>query len=75
MKGWRECAADIFAKHGEIAAKTKSASGLGPSDLFFDEARGTRRTPENLGVYIWGAHRCTPKRLSPLHLRASQVYT
>ena len=27
MKGWREHAADIFAKHGEIAAKMKSATG------------------------------------------------
>ncbi len=27
MKGWRERAADIFAKHGEIAAKMKSAPG------------------------------------------------
>ena len=25
MKGWRERAADIFTKHGEIAAKMKSA--------------------------------------------------
>ena len=32
MKGWRERAADIFAKHGEIAAKMKSAPGPGPSD-------------------------------------------
>ena len=29
MKGWRERAADIFAKHGEIAAKMKSALGPG----------------------------------------------
>ena len=29
MKGWRECAADIFAKHGEIEAKMKSAPGPG----------------------------------------------
>ena len=27
MKGWRERAADIFAKHGKIAAKMKSAPG------------------------------------------------
>ena len=27
MKGWREYAADIFAKYGEIAAKMKSAPG------------------------------------------------
>ena len=27
MKGWRERAADIFTKHGEIAAKMKSAPG------------------------------------------------
>ena len=32
MKGWRERAADIFAKHGEIAAKKKSAPGPRPSD-------------------------------------------
>ena len=32
MKGWRERAADIFAEHGEIASKMKSASGPGPSD-------------------------------------------
>ena len=32
MKGWRERAADIFIKHGEIAAKMKSAPGPGPSD-------------------------------------------
>ena len=29
MKGWRERAADIFAKHGKIAAKMKSAPGPG----------------------------------------------
>ena len=34
MKGWRKRAADIFAKHGEIAAKMKSAPGPGPSDFF-----------------------------------------
>jgi hypothetical protein len=33
MKGWRGHAADIFAKHGEIAAKMKSAPGPGPSIL------------------------------------------
>ena len=33
MKGWREHAADIFAKHGEIAAKMKSAPGPVPSDF------------------------------------------
>ena len=33
MKGWRGHAADIFAKHGKIAAKMKSASGPGPSDF------------------------------------------
>ena len=33
MKGWRERAADIFAKHGEIAAKMKSAPGPGPTVL------------------------------------------
>ena len=27
MKGWRERAEDVFAKHGEIAAKMKSAPG------------------------------------------------
>ena len=32
MKGWRERAADIFAKHGEIAAKMKSAPGPGTLD-------------------------------------------
>ena len=32
MKGWRGRAADIFAKHGEIAEKMKSAPGPGPSD-------------------------------------------
>ena len=32
MKSWRERAADIFAKHGEIAAKMKSAPGPGTSD-------------------------------------------
>ena len=31
MKGWCERAADIFAKHGEIAAKMKSAPV--PSDF------------------------------------------
>ena len=34
MKGWRERAADIFAKHGEIAAEMKSAPG--PTDLRAD---------------------------------------
>ena len=33
MKGWRERAADIFTKHGEIAAKMKSAPGPGTTDL------------------------------------------
>ena len=33
MKGWHECAEDVFAKHGEIAAKMKSAPGLVPSDF------------------------------------------
>ena len=33
MKGWREGAADIFTKHGEIAAKMKSAPGPVPSDF------------------------------------------
>ena len=35
MKGWRERAADIFTKHGEIAVKMKPASeplGFGTSD-------------------------------------------
>jgi len=32
MKGWRERVADIFTKHGKIAAKMKSAPGPGPSD-------------------------------------------
>ena len=32
MKGWRERAADIFAKHGEIASKMKFAPGPDPSD-------------------------------------------
>ena len=30
MKGWRERAADVFTKHGEIEAKMKSAPG--PTD-------------------------------------------
>ena len=33
MKGWRERVADIFTKHGEIAAKMKSAPGPGTTDL------------------------------------------
>ena len=33
MKGWREHAADIFTKHGEIEAKMKSAPGPVPSDF------------------------------------------
>ena len=33
MKGWRERAADIFTKHGEIAAKMKSAPGPSTTDL------------------------------------------
>ena len=33
FKGWRERAADIFAKQGEIAAKMKSAPGPGTTDL------------------------------------------
>ena len=33
MKGWRERAADIFAKHGEIAAKMKPAPGPGTTDF------------------------------------------
>ena len=33
MKGWRERAADIFTKHGEIEAKMKSAPGPVPSDF------------------------------------------
>ena len=33
MKGWREHAADIFAKHGEIASKMKFAPEPDPSDL------------------------------------------
>ena len=40
MKGWRERAADVFAKHGEIAAKMKFASGPGPSDLQRDGRAG-----------------------------------
>ena len=47
MKGWRERAADIFAKHGEIAAKMKSASGTGPSDYFVQVALETRRRTES----------------------------
>ena len=31
MKGWREYAADIFTKHGKIAAKMKSAPGPDPT--------------------------------------------
>ena len=34
MKCGRECAADIFAKHGEIAAKMKSAPGT-PQIVFW----------------------------------------
>ena len=34
MKGWREHAADIFTKHGIIAAKMKSALGPGPLDYW-----------------------------------------
>ena len=30
MKVWRKHAADIFTKHGEIAAKMKFPSGLSP---------------------------------------------
>ena len=33
MKGWRERASDIFAKHGEIASRMKSAPGPDPSDF------------------------------------------
>ena len=33
MKGWRGRAAGIFTKHGEIAAKMKSASGPGTTDF------------------------------------------
>ena len=33
-EGWRERAADIFAKHGEIAAKMKSALGPGTTISF-----------------------------------------
>ena len=40
-------AADIFAKHGEIAAKMKSASGTGPSDYFVQVALETRRRTES----------------------------
>ena len=47
MKGWREGAADIFAKHGEIAAKTKSAPGPGSSDYFVQVALETRRRTES----------------------------
>ena len=38
MKGWRERAADIFTKHGEIAAKMKSA----PGPLGFSQSRHGR---------------------------------
>ena len=41
MKGWRERAADIFAKHGEIAAKMKS--DLGPGTTIILGVRRTRR--------------------------------
>ena len=43
MKGWRERAADIFAKHGEIASKMKFAPGPDPSDYFVQVALETRR--------------------------------
>ena len=51
MKGWRERAADIFAKHGEIEAKMKSALGPVPLDsapgltprIFLIRSRAFRR--------------------------------
>ena len=43
MKGWRECAADIFTKQREIAAKMKSAPGSVPSDFPFPETMSTAR--------------------------------
>ena len=33
MKGWRERAADVLQKHGEIASKMKFAPGPDPSDF------------------------------------------
>ena len=41
MKGWRGRAADIFAKHGKIAAKMKSAPGPGTSDSYVVQSRRT----------------------------------
>ena len=48
MKGWREHAADIFAKHGEIAAKMKFALGPGPSDF---SAGRRRASVEPIGFH------------------------
>ena len=33
MNGWRERAADVFTEPGKIAAKMKSATGPGTTDL------------------------------------------
>ena len=72
-KGWRECAADIFAKHGEIAAKMKPAPG--PTDSLRLEyaylmtcawrhgriAATTRSTPRNSPARRW-PHKAKPTK-------------
>ena len=68
MKGWRGRAADIFAKHGEIAAKMKSAPGPGTTDLGYSTTphptKGVcplgfpgRRAFTSAGVYFWEGRR------------------
>ena len=60
MKGWRERAADIFTKQGEIAAKMKSAPGPVPSDcsentppciLHAYSTNGTRPEPHHSLIF------------------------
>ena len=65
MKGWCERAADIFAKHGEIAAKMKSA----PGPLEFRSTDPIRRAPRHGRTRREGrtARSCFPSTRLLLH--------
>ena len=49
-EGLRKRTADIFAKHGEIAAKMKSAPGPGPSDFRLHRRRERQDGSEALAL-------------------------
>ena len=76
MKGWRGHAADIFAKHGEIASKMKSVPGPDPSDFssaYTSELKAAARLRQSLPWEVVNVSREIASK-SPVGLQLAERY-